>query len=126
MGNLKNLDPESIELLHLSTSSIREQIEALKTITDEGIIVKKETIQDEVFIANLVTFTENITNMFRNFCDEDPAEIARFKQVYRDSVSLMIKSFEYTQGPQPQMRTELPEWLKRICLLLKVDPQILG
>lgn len=64
--------------------------------------------------------------MFRNFCEEEPTEIARFKQVYRDSVSLMIKSFEYTQDLQRWEGTELPEWLKRICLLLKVDPQILG
>jgi hypothetical protein len=126
LGEIKKLDAETLELLNLSTSSIREQIEALKAITDESIIVKRETISDETFVANLVTFTENITDMLRAFNESMPAELTSYKYLFRDSVSLLIKSFDYTQGLQPISKNELPEWLKEVCLIVKSNPEHLG
>lgn len=126
LGEIKNMDEETLELLNLSTRSIREQVEALKTITDESIIVKRETIADEAFVANLVTFTENITDMLRAFNEGLPEDTAQYKYLFRDSVSLLIKSFDYTQGLQPISKDELPEWLKQICLILKSNPEHLG
>lgn len=121
------LDNQSIELVRLGTSSVRNLIFLLKETTKDNEHLRKETCSDENFVANLVTFTDHLTEMLLCFNESEKIKnVVEMEQIFKDSLDLLISSYDYTQFLQPLEEGELPDWLKEICCLMNKNPPKLG
>ena len=100
LKDIKEFDKDELETMSICSTSVRNYVNFLRKITDESFISRRETIADEAFVANIVTFTDNFTDMFRTMNESLPVNdiLLELQGFIRDGIRLLIIGYDYTQG----------------------------